>query len=267
MKTFGQVKTLIVNKSNEYGLSFLYRDKVTFMVETDFDVVNKLLSLNDKAHQWEHVIDVTVGAMKLAEIEEAKLGFRLRHDIIIASALWHDTAGGLNRDRHHELGGKMFQLYTMFNNFDIEDVEWVKEVILTHRKSCGHDPETTEAMCVAVADKGQPAKSHEDLLLRAVQFNAEKHGRTDPTLSDLAHSINHVHDITKKVFSDNPVWVKWREQEGFKEWMELRDSLPSREDLDTLNEDDLSASLSAALKSSGGWKELIKTWKDLAYKI
>lgn len=226
-----ELNALIVNKNKEHLVSdemlqgFLYPE-----LDVDFECLDKLIGLNDSAHQWGHILDVTLGALRI--VEESPELYVYNCKVVACAALWHDSASGLDRDLHHVKGGALYNALSN-NKASNEVTGWISEAIFTHRKSCGAEPSTPEAMAVAVADKGKPVQNYNDMLWRGVIFNAEKRGGLNaaPVLGDLLQAISHRWDILDKVQGDSEVWKAWRKQAGYAEWLALHDELPTKKDI------------------------------------
>lgn len=226
-----ELNALIIKKNKEHLVSeemlqgYLYPE-----LDVDFECLDKLIGLNDSAHQWGHIIDVTLGALRI--VEESPELYVYNCKVVACAALWHDSASGLDRDLHHVKGGALYNALSN-NKASNEVTGWISEAIFTHRKSCGAEPSTPEAMAVAVADKGKPVQNYNDMLWRGVVFNAEKRGglKAEPTLGDLLQAISHRWDILEKVQGDSEVWKAWRKQAGYAEWLALHDGLPTKADI------------------------------------
>lgn len=267
-----ELNALIVKKNKEHLVSekmlnsFLYPE-----LDADFECLDKLIGLNDTAHQWGHILDVTLGALRI--VEESPELYVYNCKVVACAALWHDSASGLDRDLHHVKGGALYNALSN-NKASNEVTGWISEAIFTHRKSCGAEPSTPEAMAVAVADKGKPTLNYNDMLWRGVVFNAEKRGGVGatPTLGDLLQAISHRWDILEKVQGDSEVWKAWRKQAGYAQWLALHDELPSKDETDNYIGGSEGLTLTdywgeEKLPELGAFFPLIKSGAVIAFKL
>lgn len=133
------------------------------------ELVHANVLLNDKAHDWNHVMGVVEHADKIVSSFEEELGSYRK--MILAGAFMHDGQCHVDRKGHHELGAK-WVLNEVFPYWDCDftDAEqWiVAQSILEHRASweCKRINPVSEA--VAAADRGPV--SFRSYLKRAIQY-------------------------------------------------------------------------------------------------
>ena len=123
-------------------------DKKTFTLWEDF----MLASMEDSAHDKEHVYRVLANAMVIAEAEEA-----VDYDILICACLLHDI-GRPDQIRdpslcHAAVGCEKAYAFLTDNGFASDFAASVRDCIRTHRFRKNDQPESLEAKILFDADK------------------------------------------------------------------------------------------------------------------
>ena len=104
-----------------------------------------LYTEGDAAHRFDHVLRVTVLAVKIAQAEGADV------EIVRAAALLHDIGLDNGRERHEVIAAR--RAYQILAGQPREKVEAVAQAIRSHRFRAGPSPQTLEAKCLFDADK------------------------------------------------------------------------------------------------------------------
>lgn len=104
-----------------------------------------LYTEGDAAHRFDHVLRVTVLAVKIAQAEGADV------EIVRAAALLHDIGLDNGRERHEVIAAR--RAYQILAGQPREKVEAVAQAIRSHRFRAGPPPQTLEAKCLFDADK------------------------------------------------------------------------------------------------------------------
>ena len=123
-------------------------DKKAFALWEDF----MLASMEDSAHDKEHVYRVLANAMVIAEAEEA-----VDYDILICACLLHDI-GRPDQIRdpslcHAQVGAEKAYTWLLDKNFGEDFARQVRDCILTHRFRKNLPPQSLEAKILFDADK------------------------------------------------------------------------------------------------------------------
>jgi uncharacterized protein len=99
----------------------------------------------DTAHDFDHVLRVTMLAVKIAEAEGADV------EIVRTAALLHDIGLDNGRVSHEEVAAQ--RAYEILASQPREKIEAVAQAIRSHRFRAGPLPQTLEAKCLFDADK------------------------------------------------------------------------------------------------------------------
>jgi len=133
------------------------------------ELVHANVLLNDKAHDWKHVMGVVEHADKIISTFEEELGSYRK--LIIAGAFMHDAQCHVDRKLHHELGAK-WVLNEVFPYWDCDltdPAQWiVAQSILEHRASYEGKRINPVSEAVAAADRGPV--NFRNYLKRAIQY-------------------------------------------------------------------------------------------------
>lgn len=111
-----------------------------------------LSSMDDSAHDKEHIYRVLYNALEIASLEA-----EVDMDVLIAACLLHDVG---RREQfadpnlcHAEVGSEKAYAFLLDNGFEQEFAEQVRHCILTHRFRKNRQPQTREAKILFDADK------------------------------------------------------------------------------------------------------------------
>ena len=111
------------------------------------------IAMNDKAHDYDHVLWVTANAIQLVDkVEKAK---PFRNEIILAAFL-HDIGCHLDRKKHEIVGMELTEMLFEYQIKAPIDRELVVRAIGEHRASYGGHRYHIVSEVVAAADKGAP---------------------------------------------------------------------------------------------------------------
>ena len=113
-----------------------------------------LSSMEDSAHDREHVYRVLFGALEIAKAEKES---RVDYDVLIASCLLHDIGRKEQFENpalcHAAVGGNKAYDFLLRHGFPAEYAEKVRHCIRTHRYRKNEQPESLEAKILFDADK------------------------------------------------------------------------------------------------------------------
>lgn len=133
------------------------------------ELVHANVLLNDKAHDWNHVMGVVEHANKIVEVFSEELDeYR---SLIIAGAFMHDAQCHVDRKLHHELGAAwvMNEAFSFWDCGFSNSEQWmVAQAILEHRASWVSKRINPVSEAVAAADRGPV--NFRNYLKRAIQY-------------------------------------------------------------------------------------------------
>lgn len=169
-------KLLVVDHTDDHpGAIYERKFKRLFRDEIQLDLLRHCIysiTLNDPAHQLDHVYDVCVRAKELFEFYEEIEGLSpLDKTIVYHAALMHDLGCRYNRKDHHIIGyGLAYELINRCcpGDFHPDIIRQIAVCILEHRSSNKKKPSTFLSQIVSVADTSHP--DFELYLKRAVLF-------------------------------------------------------------------------------------------------
>lgn len=172
-----------------------------------------LLSLeqNDKAHQPDHVLGVTLEANRMTDDNYELKPYRLE---IITAAFLHDIGCRIDRDTHHELGAAYVMEDAYLSSLlDQKTRAIISGAILKHRASwTGSDRSDIEDV-VAAADRGEPNLKRylkRACLYRYGQYEAVRGVNCTVTEAEVNEIINASIDHLRDKFGpDGYVWAKY----------------------------------------------------------
>lgn len=154
--------------------------------------VKYLLEEGEGCHDWDHTLRVFNMAIHIGEIEGANL------EVLKLAALLHDIArpieGKMRKEGkkicHAEVGSVMAEEILRQYGIDEEKINKIKNCILKHRFSRGHEPKTKEEKILYDADKLDNIGAIG--ILRAANYsgtyNAKTHNPNVPFEDVLPHS-------------------------------------------------------------------------------
>ena len=153
------------------------------------------ITLNDPAHQLDHVFDVCVRAKEIfehfEEIEELTYQDRI---IVYHAALMHDLGCRFNRKDHHIIGyGLVYEYITRCcpNQFEPETLRQIALCVLEHRSSNKNKPTTFLSEIISIADTSVP--DVKNYLTRALKFRIHGNNGVYESDKDLINScIEHM---------------------------------------------------------------------------
>lgn len=123
-------------------------DKDTYRLLEDF----MLCSMDDAAHDKEHIYRVLYNALEIAKTEN-----NVNYDILIAACLLHDIGRKEQFENpalcHAMVGGEKAYQFLLAHGFEPRDAEQVKQCIQTHRYRKNDPPQSLEAKILFDADK------------------------------------------------------------------------------------------------------------------
>ncbi|WP_368912384.1 HD domain-containing protein [Proteus mirabilis] len=169
------------------------------------------LEQNDKAHQPDHVLGVTLEAERIIDDNPELKPFRFE---IITAAFLHDIGCRVDRATHHEIGAE----YVMNDEFLSARVNYdtrliISGAILKHRASWTGCDRTDIEDVVAAADRGEPNIKRylkRACLYRYGQYESERGVNcvvTEAEVDEIVNaSIDHLRD---KFGPDGYVWAKY----------------------------------------------------------
>ena len=119
-----------------------------------------MYSINDKAHQIDHVIDVCDRALRINA--DFSLGLDRRH--IVISALCHDLFTW-SRNNHHYLAKEYItSVREPWNDgFTVEELETMGLAAMQHRASWKGEYSSLLSELIATADRGEPGNIEEKI--------------------------------------------------------------------------------------------------------
>ncbi len=169
------------------------------------------LENNDKAHQPDHVLGVTLEAERIVDDNPELKPYK---DIIITAAFLHDIGCCIDRDTHHIIGADMVMVDEwLVSKFTIDERKVISGAILKHRASWTGDDRTDVEDVVAAADRGEPNLKRyirRACLYRYGQYEAERGINCKVTESEVDEIINASIDHLRDKFGhDGYVWDKY----------------------------------------------------------
>ncbi|QZA70764.1 phosphohydrolase [Erwinia phage AH04] len=130
------------------------------------------ISLNDPAHNLNHVMDVC----KLAKRICAEINLGERDTLLVyVACLLHDIGCRYERSQHHLIGyGLTYEIIDRIwsDEFDDDEVMTIATAVLEHRSSNKQKPSSLISSIVSVADSGAP--DFAKYVRRAVQFRLKR---------------------------------------------------------------------------------------------
>jgi len=130
------------------------------------------ISLNDPAHNLDHVRDVCILGKEIAR----RFNVNERDTLLIyVACLLHDIGCRYERSQHHLIGyGLTYELLNRYwpGEFNDEELKVIATAVLEHRSSNEYKPSNYISCIVSVADSGVP--DFNKYVRRAVQFRLKK---------------------------------------------------------------------------------------------
>lgn len=161
--------------------------KTQLLINDLFNVYGERYALNDRAHQWDHVLDVCTRALKINKA----LGLGLEERMIVVPALLHDL---FNEDRaqHHVLAHDFIlndEECSILARYSAEERHEMALAALEHRSS--KMPEVFSSVLaelIATSDRGLP--NLERSIQRAILYT--EHNNPDMTPPEVLIEV-HAH--------------------------------------------------------------------------
>ncbi|MBD5117876.1 MAG: HD domain-containing protein [Clostridiales bacterium] len=123
-------------------------DQETYRLLEDF----MLCSMEDAAHDKEHIYRVLYNALEIAKTES-----KVNYDVLIAACLLHDIGRKEQFEDpalcHAMVGGEKAYQFLLAHGFEPGYAEQVKQCIQTHRYRKNNPPQSLEAKILFDADK------------------------------------------------------------------------------------------------------------------
>lgn len=153
------------------------------------------ITLNDPAHQLDHVLKVSQEGMEIFNHYRDIYGFNDLDESIVAHAcLMHDLGCRYNRDDHHVIGyGLVYSLINSYcpGDYSPDVLKKIAVCVLEHRSSNKKKPSSVLSEIVSVADSGEPHLSI--YLNRALKFRLSGREKEYGKIDDLFESaLNHI---------------------------------------------------------------------------
>ncbi|MEQ5215984.1 HD domain-containing protein [Proteus terrae] len=204
----------MITKWSAYHPQFKYIIEDVLCAIHDRSWVERILvSLenNDKAHQPDHVLGVTLEAERMVE-DNPEL--HPHKSIIITAAFLHDIGCCLDRDTHHLIGAEAVMLDEWIRSkFNLDERKLISGAILKHRASWTGDDRTDIEDVVAAADRGEPNLKRyikRACLYRYGQYEAERGVNCKVTETEVDEIINaSIEHLRDKFGRDGYVWDKY----------------------------------------------------------
>lgn len=169
------------------------------------------ITLNDPAHDLNHVFGVCVNGKEIFEQYREVYGLNDLDEIVVAHAcLMHDLGCRYNRVDHHLIGyGLVYQLLETHcgDMYHKDIVRHIATCVLEHRSSNKNKPSSILSEIVSIADTGKPDLYH--YLDRALKFRLSGKEGVFETLDALFDAtLNH---IVEKFGDDGHHWKSYPE--------------------------------------------------------
>ncbi len=180
-------------KPNYYGMADILANEFQVMLHPYY-------SKNDKAHQWDHVIQVLESVAyiysNLDKVPKlAKWASELGEDIVVSftktalAALYHDMFSTENRKEHHQLVKEyIIKGDTHLIALDRAPREHIGQIASEHRASFKGEYSSIECEIMAAADRGAP--DVDAYVMRSILYAHTK--RKYSKLDSLVHGLIHI---------------------------------------------------------------------------
>lgn len=155
------------------------------------------ITLNDPAHQLDHVYDVCAKGSEIFNHYREVMGLNDLDESIVAHAcLMHDLGCRYNRKDHHIIGyGLVYDYINRYcpGDFSPETLMQIATCVIEHRSSNKGKPSTVLSEIVSIADTGEP--NLQLYLTRALKFRLSGKEESYTKIEELYEAtLDHIDD-------------------------------------------------------------------------